>query len=267
MGDPGSRGVPVAGSGDGGAPPVRRRNVLGEVFVLWLLTLLLIRGVKELVGATGLPDLVLVLVPILFMYAPVVLCRIRGVDPWIYPMHLPSFRDREPWVTALKLNVVVIGVIIVPWLASYHLWQTSLFPWLLETLGLGRAPDWHYRGTWPENMWMLVGYHLFFVAIPEEFFYRGYIQTRLDEVYAKRWNVFGVRLGWGWLLTCAIFAFGHSIVSPQWWHFAIIIPSLVFGWMREKTGGVLAGALFHAWANVQVTTLDTLYGVIPVKGP
>jgi hypothetical protein len=60
-----------------------------------------------------------------------------------------------------------------------------------------------------------------------------------------------------------LFAFGHSLVQVQWWHFAIFFPSLVFGWMRARSGGVLAGAFFHAWANVTVHTLDTLYGIVP----
>lgn len=244
-----------------------RQRVLGEVLLLWLVTLLLIRFVKDVIAGPGWRELLLALVPILFMYTPVLLCRLRGVDSWSYPLHLPAFRDREVWLQALKLNAVIIGIILVPWLVGYHLWQTWLFPSLLDALGLGPAPDWHYRGTWPKQMGMLVGYHLFFVAIPEELFYRGYLQTRLDEVFPKRWSIFGTRLGWGWLITCLVFAFGHTIVTPQWWHFAIFFPSLVFGWMRERTGGIIAGALFHAWANVQVTTLDTLYGVIPVSAP
>ena len=77
------------------------------------------------------------------------------------------------------------------------------------------------------------------------------------------WRVLGTPVGWGLVLTSLLFAFGHSLVLLQWWHPFIFFPSLVFGWMRSRTGGPLAGALFHAWANVTVSTLDTLYGVIP----
>ena len=65
------------------------------------------------------------------------------------------------------------------------------------------------------------------------------------------------------LWTCLLFAFGHSLVIFQWWHVFIIIPSLAFGWLRERTDGIVAGAFFHAWCNVAVTTLDTLYGIVP----
>ena len=85
-----------------------------------------------------------------------------------------------------------------------------------------------------------------------------------DEHFGTPWKVLGANVGWGLVLTCLLFAFGHSLIAPQWWHAFIFFPSLVFGWMRAKTGGPMAGALFHAWCNVTVATLDTLYGVSPL---
>ena len=217
-----------------------------EVLGLWLVTLLLIRGVVQ-AQAAGLPEVVLVAVPLLFMYAPVLVCRIRGVDSWDYPLALPAFRD-PAWMQAVRLNAALIGIILVPWLVGYHLYQTRLF-------------GYHFEGTLPTAPLRLIGSHLFFAAIPEELFYRGYVQTRLDEAFGHPWRIAGASLGPGWLITCVIFAAGHSIVHFQWWHFAIVFPSLVFGWMRARTGQVAAGALFHAWCNIQVGFLDALYGI------
>src|SRR5690606_7880273 len=153
-------------------------------------------------------------VPVLFMYTPLVVCRLRGIDADRYPIALPSPRDRATWGAALRLNAVVVGAILGPWLVGYHLWQT-------------RVMGHDYVGTWPASVALLVGYHLFFVAIPEEFFYRGYLQSRLDELWAPRWRVLGAQVGPGLLVTSLIFAFGHSLVFFQWWHFAIFFPSLV----------------------------------------
>ncbi len=225
-----------------------RRAILVEQLALWLVTLLAIRAVVT-AWEWGAPEFVLALVPVLFMYVPVWACRQQGLDPDAYPLALPGLKD-PVWREALWLNAVVIGIVGIPFVALYHLWQTHV-------MGYG------YVGVWPSSPWMLVGYHLFFVAIPEEMFYRGYMQTRLDEVWRPRWTVLGARLGPGWLLTCVLFAFGHSLVVFQWWHVAIILPSLVFGWMRARTRDVIAGALFHAWCNITVAFLDTLYGVVP----
>ncbi|MBA2321698.1 MAG: CPBP family intramembrane metalloprotease [Deltaproteobacteria bacterium] len=225
------------------------RRILGEILVLWLSVLLLIRLCVFLVTGAGVHEVLLAAVPILFMYAPVFVCRLRGVDSWTYPLHVPAFSDREAWRDALREAGRVIAIVAIPWLIGYHLYQTLLFE-------RGIAPN------LPREWWWLPAYHVFFVAIPEEFFYRGYMQTRLDELWAPRWRIFGASLGPGWLLTCLLFAFGHSIVFFQWWHFAILFPSLVFGWLRARTHGVVAGALFHAWCNVVVALLDSLYGVV-----
>jgi len=226
-----------------------RRSIYLELAVMWLLTLLAIRVVVSVVNA-GLPELLLAIVPVLFLYVPVFVCWLRGVDSYSYPLYLPRFSDRDAWVEAVRWNVVFVGVITVPYLVGYHLWTT---------VAMGQG----YVGLWPSEPIKLVGYHLFFVAIPEEFFYRGYLQSRLDEAWGTPWKVLGAKVGWGWLITCVIFAFGHSIVQFQWWHVFIVFPSLVFGWMRARTGGVICGSLCHAWSNITVSTLDTLYGIVP----
>ena len=266
--------------------PPNRREVLIEVVLLWLCTMLLIRGLKLSVEVLGAPKLILAGVPLLFMYAPVAMCRRGGVDSWSYPLSIPSFRDWPTWRDALKLNAVLVAVMVLPWIGLYHMWQTSWLPelimWINPILGdvarklslhgllpafadpLFRLPVPHfeYRGIWPESMLLLVAYHLFFVAIPEEMFYRGYLQTRLQELWPAKTRAFGALVGRGVVVTSLLFAFGHSIVELQWWHFAIFAPSLVFGWLRNRSGDIIAGAFFHAWCNVLAVTLDTLYGVV-----
>jgi hypothetical protein len=186
----------------------------------------------------------------LFIYAPVLLCRWRNVDSYGYRIAIPAFSDGPAWGEALRRAGTVIAILIVPWLIAYHLYQTTLFH---------LVPHW-----WkvPKDAALLVPYHLFFVAIPEEFFYRGYFQTRLNEVFPRKFLIFGVPVGWGMVIASLFFAFGHSLVVVRWWHFATFFPGLLFGWLRERTGQPVAGAILHAWANVTVTWLDTVYGVI-----
>jgi membrane protease YdiL (CAAX protease family) len=237
------------------------------VLALYLLTLVAIRIVVELVRGLHLPDLLLAISPILFMYAPVWSCRLRGADPWSYPMALPAFDDRQAWLDAARWALALIAIVAVPFVAGYHAWQTIGVPWVQQLLHVRLYPELPaLRWTWPTNLPLLVVYNLFFVAIPEEMFYRGYVQTRLDELYPLRWRVFGTMVGPSLPITCALFALGHSVVAPQWWHVFIFVPSLAFGWLRYRTGGIVAGALFHAWCNVTVTTLDTLYGIVPPGG-
>jgi len=242
--DDGSRGNRVVA-----VQPGARKAALRELFGLWLGTLLFIRGVVELQGRAGLPEWVLVGVPMAFIYAPVLWCRHRRVDSWSYRLSIPAFRDGGAWWAALRINLKLLAIITVPFLIGYHYYQTLLF---------GYAPG---HGL-PASVLVLVGYQICFVAIPEEFFYRGYFQTRLNEVYPRKFMIFGVPMGWGSVIAALFFAFGHTLVLFQWWHFATFFPGMVFAWLREKTDGVFAGALFHAVCNIAVVCLDTHYGII-----
>ena len=224
--------------------------MLKELIALWLVVLLLIRLVVFLQSSLGLPEEVLAVVPLLFIYAPVVLCHYRRADSWSYHLSIPAFRDRAAWWKALRLNLRV-GLCVFPlFLVGYHVYQTQLF---------GHVPV----ELLPAAPLTLIAYQIFFVAIPEEFFYRGYFQTRLNEVYERSFLIFGTKIGMGAILANLFFAFGHSLVQFQWWHFATFFPGLVFAWMRERTNGVVAGAFFHAACNIIVIFLDTWYGLRP----
>jgi membrane protease YdiL (CAAX protease family) len=99
------------------------------------------------------------------------------------------------------------------------------------------------------------------IALPEEAFYRGYLQTRLDEALPPRGALLGTPLGLGVVLTSAIFALGHvaTELSPN--RLAVFFPSLLFGWIRNRRGGVGAGAAFHALCNLFASYLARSYGL------
>ena len=81
-------------------PAGARPRIFRELFVLWLVVLLLIRLVVALQASLGWPDLVLAAVPLLFIYAPVLLCRWRGADSWAYRLSIPAFGDGSAWRAA-----------------------------------------------------------------------------------------------------------------------------------------------------------------------
>jgi uncharacterized protein len=99
---------------------------------------------------------------------------------------------------------------------------------------------------------------LLMVALPEEAFYRGYVQTKLARAMPR--ENFGIPLV-AILITSAIFAIGHVATIPNPARLAVFFPSLVFGILRARTGGIGAGVLFHALCNVYSTALGHAFGL------
>jgi uncharacterized protein len=102
---------------------------------------------------------------------------------------------------------------------------------------------------------------LFVIALPEEAFYRGYLQSRLDEVWAPRWRVLGATVGPGLVATAMIFAAGHLATVQVPARLAVFFPALLFGWLRARTGGIGASMCFHATCNVYSLLLGRGYGL------
>jgi uncharacterized protein len=98
------------------------------------------------------------------------------------------------------------------------------------------------------------------IALPEEAFYRGYLQTAFDDVWRPRWKVLGAELGPGLIATSALFALGHVLTDVNPNRLAVFFPSLLFGWMRARTGGVGAPLAFHALCNLFASYLAKSYG-------
>jgi membrane protease YdiL (CAAX protease family) len=93
-------------------------------------------------------------------------------------------------------------------------------------------------------------FHLIMVALPEEFFFRGYFQSRLNQVFEKKWNLFGVKVGFSLIITSIVFALSHSLITLKIWHPLIFIPALGFGWLFEKTKTITASVFYHALCNL-----------------
>ncbi len=101
---------------------------------------------------------------------------------------------------------------------------------------------------------------LLVIALPEEAFYRGYLQSALDEVWKPRWRVLGAELGPSLFVTSALFALGHLCTEFNAARLAVFFPSLVFGFLRSRSRGIGAGLVFHALCNLFASYLGQSYG-------
>jgi membrane protease YdiL (CAAX protease family) len=102
---------------------------------------------------------------------------------------------------------------------------------------------------------------LVMVALPEEAFFRGYLQTAIDDALPVRLRWLGLAIGPGILISSVLFALGHLATVPTPGRLAVFFPSLLFGLLRLRTGGIGASVLFHAMCNVFSATLGKGFGV------
>lgn len=98
-------------------------------------------------------------------------------------------------------------------------------------------------------------FYVFFLGLGEELLFRGYIQSRLNESFGKPFQFFGVSWGWGIIITSFLFGLMHLInlgslidgnwqLTP-WWGFWTFFAGLVNGFLREKTGSIVAPTILH----------------------
>jgi membrane protease YdiL (CAAX protease family) len=142
------------------------------------------------------------------------------------------------------------AIVAVPFFLGWHAWWSRSMPRLSFSLAVR-----------PIDAADEVLAQLLVIALPEEAFYRGYLQSRLDEAWAPRWRVLGAQVGPGLIMGAAIFAFGHVVTVHLPTRLAVFFPALVFGWLRARTGGIGASVCFHTMCNLYSQALGRGYGM------
>ncbi len=118
----------------------------------------------------------------------------------------------------------------------------------------------HKSSTW---LWMWLLTQLFFIALPEEYFYRGYLQTRLAQALPKKEGKFWRLVTPANLLASFLFGIGHLLIPVGGAilaaRFSVFFPSLLFGLLRERTGTITASVVYHASCNMMVLIMAVHY--------
>ena len=113
------------------------------------------------------------------------------------------------------------------------------------------------RDLWWLPTFLLV--HLGLVALPEEWFFRGYLQTRLDERMGTPRRLLGVQVGWGFVISAFAFAVLHPILIPGPHRLLVFFPALLFGYLRARGGNIGAAVVVHALANLVQAVVSRMY--------
>ena len=211
-------------------------RILRQALVLWGVAFAAIVAVSLLAP----PPWAKVTAVVAFLYLPLAAMRGTGEDARDYGVTLTR------WPTDVLLALGLFAVVTPLFVLGYEAWLRHL---LLRPPG-GPPPGlgFHLRVP-PGYGWSNVVDELFVTALPEEFFYRGWLQARLKQVWPNGARIAGVVVGPAFLLTAALFAIGHlAIFSAS--RLLVFFPALLFGWLRERTGTVVGSTIFHAGCNI-----------------
>lgn len=221
------------------APGETRGRIWAEALGFWAISAVSIRLAVQLHLSD---DMVAVVKSLALIYLPLAWMVATRRDLERFAIQAKDVRG------SLAIFAIVSVATLIPFWTANHFW---------ETLFLHHA--WR-RLSAPPGLAGLVFGEVLAVALPEEVFYRGYLQTRLEQVLPPRWELFGARIGWALPVTSVIFVAGHLAVRPALWELGIFFPSLVFGWLRSRTDSLVAPVLYHALCNVGMLILQRAYG-------
>ncbi|MDX1387372.1 MAG: type II CAAX endopeptidase family protein [bacterium] len=211
--------------------PQDRRKLLKQTLWVWFLAMVAIRLLHELQRIPKLADLTMILTAAILIYVPLWVFHRRKEKMAFFEGNLKSLLISIGWFLAVSL--VIFPLIEI----GNRFYQDIIF-------------HRHYVGGNYQGMLQFAFFQLVVVAIPEEIFYRGFMQPQFNRLWGRPWRFLGAPFGKGLIFTSFLFALSHSLIQLQWWHFSIFFPGLVFGWLRERTGAVTASALFHATSNL-----------------
>jgi len=94
------------------------------------------------------------------------------------------------------------------------------------------------------------------VALPEELFFRGFLLRVLEQRFPPRRRWKGGGIGLALVLSSLAFALVHLPKDGDPRALATFAPGLLFGWMRSRTGSILASTTTHASANILIRTIE-----------
>lgn len=178
-----------------------------------------------------------IIAAVLLLYIPLLFLLIGKKKAEIFGMGKKGL-----WKSAGR--ALLAAIIIFPlYTAGFYLSMKYVYGFKMSFGGIGLVHDPTFV------LWFILN-DLFMVAIPEEIFYRGYLESELRRCDGKKVNILGARVGFSFVMVNILFAAGHLIVLHNISRLAVFFPGLVFSWLREKDDNIAGSVLFHWLCNV-----------------
>lgn len=179
---------------------------------------------------------------------------LRAHGLWLGGLLEPAEEAHVSWLSDAR-DLLRTGLRALPSAAREvgYAWVVAalVFPPFVLAFRLFHGPTHPFQLVAPEAPFDQVAAQLLVIGLPEEAFFRGYLQTRLDRHFTGRRPILGIAISVkALLLQAALFALLHFLVEPNPARLAVFFPALLFGYMREARGGIGAAFVFHALCNL-----------------
>jgi membrane protease YdiL (CAAX protease family) len=110
--------------------------------------------------------------------------------------------------------------------------------------------------------------HIASTAVGEELFFRGYIQSRLNEVFGRPFRIGAVQVGIGLFVSACLFSVMHGLNTVDYfrghyvfawrWAGVTLATGLVYGFIREKSGSIIPCMIVHGLTNVWALSIQMI---------
>jgi hypothetical protein len=164
-----------------------------------------------------------------------------------------SVTDWRNWSGALIISGVAVGLLVG---AGWLLRDEEDRGRIIALGGVALLLPWAWRAVAGgiSGVVLKTAYVYLLQASTEELLFRGYIQTRLNAAYGKPFVFFGVKWGWGIIVTSLLFGAWHVVLrtaDPQAWPHGLwtVFAGLLLCYFRERSEGVLASSVLHGVMN------------------
>ena len=115
-------------------------------------------------------------------------------------------------------------------------------------------------------LWQMV-----FGGFGEELFYRGYVQSAVNEEYGRPWSVEGVAFGPGLLVSSALYGLDRALntvrplqgvyrVSWSWGFYAFSV-GVFYGFLREYTGDIVGSGVANGLVDSVGEAFNKVFGL------
>ncbi|MDA0712439.1 MAG: CPBP family intramembrane metalloprotease [bacterium] len=186
------------------------------------------------------------------LYLPLWLLRKQNAN--LYDYDFFSSQQKTNWKALLsdtKITLFVSLLVFVPYLVFYHFYQN----YFATSHGMSLT----FQLNWGENWWQLFAVNLLIVALPEEVFYRAFLQNKLLQAWPNRTFVFFMPLGRAIIATNLFFALAHFTGDFNLSRLLPFFPGLVFSALTYYSRAIWGTVLLHALCNVLSNVLNNSY--------